>query len=135
VDSLGRIWVSVGGEPPAIYDSSGKWLRAAGRIGEGPGEYRGGTTARFINRDSIVLLDPSQNRATVLTNDLRIARTFALAHRFTELEISGRRLLGAGHFGSPSAAGYPLHLMPITNPSQILKSLSPDSVALSRLLK
>lgn len=60
---------------PAIrlYDPTGKFLRALGRAGEGPGEYKAPVIALF--RDSLFIFDPQLRRITVMTLDGKVART------------------------------------------------------------
>ncbi|MBK9549439.1 MAG: hypothetical protein IPO52_10140 [Gemmatimonadetes bacterium] len=58
-----------------LYGPDGKFLRAIGRRGEGPGEYRVPFAAFF--KDSLYVYDPQLRRASVFTVDGKLARTVA----------------------------------------------------------
>ncbi len=56
-----------------LYGPDGKFLRAIGRRGEGPGEYRVPFAAFF--KDSLYVYDPQLRRASVFTVDGKLVRT------------------------------------------------------------
>ncbi|MEI2721565.1 MAG: hypothetical protein V9E87_15815 [Gemmatimonadales bacterium] len=56
-----------------LYGPDGKFLRAIGRRGEGPGEYRVPFAAFY--KDSLYVYDPQLRRASVFTVDGKLART------------------------------------------------------------
>ena len=58
-----------------LYGPDGKFLRAIGRRGEGPGEYRVPFAAFY--KDSLYVYDPQLRRASVFTVDGKLARTVA----------------------------------------------------------
>jgi hypothetical protein len=51
---------------PAVYDSTGKFLRHIGRVGRGPGEFLG-ASAMLIQGDSLFVFDSGNRRLTVLS--------------------------------------------------------------------
>lgn len=55
------------------YDAQGKYLRAFGRLGEGPGEFKVPFIALY--KDSVFLYDPQLRRATVMTLGGTVVRT------------------------------------------------------------
>ena len=78
-DARGRLWVLQHGHAPWVFDSTGRFIARVGRVGAGPGEYRSPRTVVSTPGDSVVVLDASTARATVLSPELRLARTVPLA--------------------------------------------------------
>ncbi len=60
------------------YDLSGKLIRRVGRRGHGPGEFVELTRIAPFGADSLVALDRSASRVTVLDSNLSYARSFQL---------------------------------------------------------
>lgn len=64
--------------PILVYDAQGRFVDTLGRIGAGPGEYRRLGLVLPYRRDSILVLDRENGRATVLDSTYRVARTFPM---------------------------------------------------------
>lgn len=85
-----------------LYDAAGTFVRALGREGSGPGEYRAPQPAAFL--DSLFVHDHQLRRGTVYGLDGNVARTFATACciRFgpVSVDAEGRfRVMGPGASG------------------------------------
>jgi hypothetical protein len=64
--------------PLLVYDAQGRFVDTLGRIGAGPGEYRRLGIVLPYRRDSILVIDRVNGRATVLDSALRVARAFPM---------------------------------------------------------
>lgn len=73
----GRYFVSSGdGFSPQlvqVFDTNGRWLRAIGRLGSGPGEYAR-PEAVLPKGDSLLIVDGDARRLTILNAGLEVAR-------------------------------------------------------------
>ncbi len=67
------------GFPVLMLDARGQFLDTLGTIGSGPGEYRRPQLILPYRRDSILIIDRINARATVLDSALRLARSFPMA--------------------------------------------------------
>ena len=67
-DGRGRYWVRVGVDPPRVFDSGGRFLRMAGRPGQGPGEFFHPSFLLALPGDSMLVVD--EGFATVFDADL-----------------------------------------------------------------
>ena len=113
-DSKGRYLVS--GTPQMsdvlVYDSMGRYVDTWGRSGEGPGEFRYVFDLMLLPGDSLLVLDRSLQRVTVLDPDGKYA--WSSRHPFRLLEIapfSDSLWVAAGSATSPDRIGYALHLI------------------------
>jgi hypothetical protein len=61
--------LTTGGGPPRVFDSTGAFLRYVGGSGRGPGEFLRPSRALEVADDSLVVLDPGQSRALILSPD------------------------------------------------------------------
>lgn len=61
-----------------FYDSSGTYLKSAGREGQGPGEFGGIWRMELYRRDSLLVWDNRNMRLSVHDRDGRFVRTFML---------------------------------------------------------
>lgn len=78
--SGGRLAVADGGASEVrVYDAAGGLVRAAGRPGDGPGEYRRINAMGALPGDSLWVYDFGTRRFTVLGPALLVARTVALS--------------------------------------------------------
>lgn len=68
-DNAGRYWVLFEQEPPAVYESNGRFHKTVGRKGAGPGEYVIPDHLLVVG-DSVVVLDVGTARATVVDSTL-----------------------------------------------------------------
>jgi hypothetical protein len=57
-----------------LYDRQGGFVRALGREGSGPGEYR--SPAIALTHDTLVMHDPQLSRGSILTLDGKVVRSF-----------------------------------------------------------
>lgn len=97
------------GPVPLLYDSRGKFLRALGRQGAGPGEFLG-VQAAFVQDDSIFLFDRGNSRLVVLSRDFAVVRHApapSLVHSAAPIE--GGFVLGAAIMDA-SRIGFPIHM-------------------------
>ncbi len=113
-DSMGRYLVS--GTPNMsdvlVYDSSGHYVDTWGRSGEGPGEFRYVFDLMLLPGDSLLVLDRSLQRVTVLDPDGKYA--WSSRHPFPLLGIapfSDSLWVAAGSATSPDRIGYTLRLI------------------------
>lgn len=107
----GRYIVPVVGEPPFVYDSTGKYTGRLGSLGDGPGEFR---TPRFVATgpgDTVFVYEAPSGRISVFAPDLRFVRTIPgvrSAQHFSVLQ-SGT-LMVTGSLNSPDRIGLLYHL-------------------------
>jgi hypothetical protein len=107
----GRYVVPVPGEPPLIYDSTGKYLGRLGAAGDGPGEFR---TPRFIATgpgDTLFVYEAPSGRISVFGPDLNFIRTFVgvrSAQHFSVLSTG--MLLVVGSLNNAEQIGLLYHL-------------------------
>jgi hypothetical protein len=64
--------------PILLYDERGRLIDTLGEVGAGPGEYRRPELILPYRSDSIIVLDRTNGRATVLDSAYRVARTFPM---------------------------------------------------------
>lgn len=89
-----------------LYGPDGKFLRAIGRRGEGPGEYRVPFAAFY--KDSLYVYDPSLRRASVFTLEGKLARSIATTanDQYPLLfDARGRMVLRASTWTKTSVTG------------------------------
>jgi hypothetical protein len=77
VDAKGRYWVFQELEPPTVFSATGMVVRAVGRKGSGPGEFRSANNGIAIG-DSMLVFDWQERRATMVGPDLKAARTIRM---------------------------------------------------------
>ena len=65
IDDAGNVFVMVDGLP-SVFRADGKFVRTIGTKGQGPGEIGRAATAIPIGRDSIMVIDPTAGRITIL---------------------------------------------------------------------
>ena len=98
---LGYVTTTPWGEPnlPALFDSSGGFVRLLGRSGEGPGEFRGAQSMLVLG-DSLLIVDNQLQRATVFDDSLRLIRHFPMGERPWKLLLlaDGSYLASVGIF-------------------------------------
>jgi hypothetical protein len=112
-DSQKRLWAFFHASPPLVFDSTGRFLRAAGAEGDGPGEFRYPQNVISVPGDSVLVFD-AIGRGTILTSDLSVGRTIALPGRIVWgaaiVEWPDRVLLNAA-LPTAESVGWPLHLV------------------------
>jgi hypothetical protein len=95
--SGGRWAVADGGASEVrVYDAAGRLIRAAGRPGDGPGEYRRLSAIGVGPGDTLWVYDFGTRRFTVLNPALLVARTVTLAGDLAN--VGGVALLPDGEF-------------------------------------
>jgi hypothetical protein len=121
VDGQGRYWVFFTGEPPWLFDASGRFLRLIGRIGRGPGEFRNPHYAAPLPGDSMLILDAELNRATVVGPDLQFRRSILLPHPISEV-IADRwpNAVASAQSYTGDHAGWPLHHVSFSSAPAVL---------------
>jgi hypothetical protein len=64
-DSAGRVYI-LDQRSNVLYafDSLGRWIASAGRSGAGPGEFRVPTALALLGRDTVLVLDPANQRVS-----------------------------------------------------------------------
>jgi hypothetical protein len=78
----GRIVVANAGTSELrIFDSTGRYLRAVGRRGSGPGEYQGALGLTPAGRDSLIVYDAGSGRFSVLDQEGEYAGTLAIGNQ------------------------------------------------------
>ena len=76
---LRAVMLVQGGEfPLLLFDTAGRFVDTLGGRGSGPGEYLRPELVLRYRRDSIIVLDRANGRATVLDSTYRVARSFPM---------------------------------------------------------
>lgn len=122
-DSAGRYWIldPVGG--PQVFLSNGLFLGTIGREGDGPGEFRNLVDAVALPGDSVLLLDLSLRRATVIGPDLEWARMTSLGPLVPRAGVATTwpaRLVLHGTAYTPRLAGWPLHALDLSGSEAVI---------------
>ena len=90
--SDGRLVIANGGSFQLLrYDSTGAYLGATGRAGDGPGEFRALSWVGRLPGDSVLTWDRGLNRVTVFTSDGEYARDYtpSLPEEMTGYQLQG----------------------------------------------
>lgn len=113
VDNDGRYWITSWRRLPLLFDPTGHFLRKLGSIGDGPDEFRDPANLLFVPGDSIVVFDANSLRATVITSDLRMARSVRLGGDLTAVAVIRwpDSVLVSGRLPAPAPAGQYVHLV------------------------
>ncbi|MGH7469970.1 MAG: 6-bladed beta-propeller [Longimicrobiales bacterium] len=113
-DRTGRYWIACEDDIPRVFDANGKFLRAVGRKGKGPGEYIDISALTLLPGDSVLIFDVQNQRASIVSPAFEFVRSVTLpAGRVMEavsLDWPHRVLVNA-LYRSPSQVGLPLHIM------------------------
>ncbi|NUQ11877.1 MAG: hypothetical protein HUU26_06025 [Gemmatimonadaceae bacterium] len=127
IDARGRYWVLSAQALPQLFDSTGRFITAVGRVGHGPGEFVRPIEVVPLS-DTVVVLDAS-GRAVVLDADLAPVRTVTLTAGFFPVRVLRwpDTLIANGLVASPGSAGWPLHRLSLAgNIDQVTASFGPD---------
>ena len=126
IDARGRFWVLRREDVPLVFDSSGRFLRAIGRHGRGPGEYLFPTEILAVPPDTVLVLDGDLRRATVLDRSFRVVRMLALPMHFRGPIVLSwpRRVVGSGAVSTADEAGRPLHELSFASSSKAVVTRS-----------
>lgn len=111
LDSKSRYWILQEGTPPLVFDRAGRFLQTVGRQGAGPGEFSFPTAAVWLPGDSVLIIDRSGPRATVVSPELRPGRSIRLQRPLgpaVALDWPSVVVMNGLH-PTPEGAGWPLH--------------------------
>jgi hypothetical protein len=132
VDESGNFFVSAAGGTFVVFDSTGAYVREAGRLGDGPGEFGRGSTEIFtVSPDTIIVLAGQQV--------LNLNRRWEERSRFSQPALT--RLMARSIAALPDGsiiytgnepARNRLQTGPDTN-RQLLHVFSPNGEAVSRI--
>ncbi len=91
VDGRGNVYVMDSGDfAIKVYDGNGRFLRAIGRQGQGPGELSDLACFKLMNDGRICVLDVMQHRIMIMSDDGRYLSGFPLAGFCNTLAVDGR---------------------------------------------
>jgi len=87
---------------PYVFSPEGTLLRRLGREGSGPGEFRSPVRVVVLPHDSLLILDPSNGRASLLSPSLDFVRTISLpvSQVFDAVALGGARVVLNGIVGT-----------------------------------
>lgn len=91
-----------------VFDSAGRHLRSMGRVGSGPGEFRGIAGIWLGSGDSVLVADIMLRRITVLDSEASFVRGYSLGGQIGQFVPFGGRLdvaIPLGVFRDGSVAG------------------------------
>ena len=128
VDNAGRYWILSRNPLPMLYDSTGRFLRSVGRVGDGPGEFRSPVEVIPISGDSVMIAQPG--KAIIMTGDLEAKRQIILNAGFFPIRAMSwpDAVVANGFLGTRAAAGRPLHLLSLSREVvDVTKSFGPDA--------
>ncbi len=127
VDGQGRYWVVQNEHVPLVFDSTGKFLRALGTRGQGPGEFERVRAVVPLGADTTLVLDPGNGRASILDRELKTVSTMAFRWQVGPgLWRSGREILATSILRAPESAGWPLHIISFDGrEARVLRSFGP----------
>jgi hypothetical protein len=134
VDTHGRYWVVSGDEPPLVFDSTGRFVRLAGRSGRGPGEFIRPRDVVTLPGDSLLVIDGANRRAAILSSSFELGRTIALPYPFAPLVILKwpDAVVANGMIATTASSGWPLHQVSFADQTAaVIASFGPDSGAMT----
>jgi hypothetical protein len=130
-DRLGRIWILTYNELPLVFDSLGRFLANVGSRGRGPGELLGAVEIADVPGDSVLIVDPSNSRATLFDARLKAGRTIVLPHpTFSSFVVIQwpDTVITTGEIPTASASGWPLHIVSFAgSAARVTHSFGPES--------
>ena len=108
-DSRGRFYVVTpeqGGEPPMVFDADGRFVARLGREGAGPGEFRAPTIVLILPGDTVLVIDGSLARLTVLSQKYGLVRTAPVsAGAWAATVLAGGELVVNAQVNTPGQIG------------------------------
>lgn len=89
-------------QPPMVFDQRGRYLRALGPQGDGPGEYRHPEHFLRYLGDSVLVLDPAGGRAVMLDAQLQVRRNLRPVPSVSDLVVldDGTLVLAESYFST-----------------------------------
>jgi hypothetical protein len=123
--------VAFTGSPLLVFRSDGTFLTEAGRIGDGPGEFR--SPSRLISVGDSVVLFTGDGTVLVFGPDFRHVRsvTGMNARTLTAVAASDwpKSVILSANLRQPATAGFPLHLADFSGASVVIRrSFGSDGV-------
>lgn len=116
------LFTSAGG-PPTVYDSGGAFLRKIGRKGQGPLEFLLPSLALEVPGDSLLVLDPGQDRALVVAGNSG-SRTISRLPSVLQMDVLRWPLaISVAHIRTPEAVARPFHVLDFSG-SAVVKTAS-----------
>jgi hypothetical protein len=109
-DSRGNIYV-LSSVLPQVFDSSGRFVRTLGRIGDGPGELRVPSSLAIDRGDSITVVDARSSKLSVFEPGGRFAHSLTIlptATLFAAAFLPSGSLVGVG---GRAGSGTPFHVV------------------------
>jgi hypothetical protein len=92
-DRAGNVWVADSGEGRLLqFDPSGKFLKKAGRKGQGPGKLQGPGAMRVAEDGDLFVLDDRNVKLTVLSAEGVFKRDIKLSRRYEDFCLSGGKI-------------------------------------------
>lgn len=113
-DSRGLLYgtdLTMGAGQVRVFDAAGRFLRAFGRDGDGPGEFRQIIPPSFGKRDTIYVMDYAHRRLTQLAPSGRYLASYILGGAPSQLIVLDSGFLVAGNIRTAEHAGWPIHLL------------------------
>ena len=113
LDPRGRFWVFDPETMPRIYEPNGKFIKEAGRPGQGPGELEAPSYLWNLSGDSVVVVDGGF-RLHVFDPALRYVRSITTPVRAPSSTVVlnwPRNVVAAAFDRSPARVRFPLHAM------------------------
>jgi hypothetical protein len=112
LDRRGNIIVARGSEgTPLVFDKAGRFLRAVGRKGDGPGEFREAELVVLGPADSIFVIDRRLHRLSVLAPDWQFVRSAPFVDGALAAAWTPSGLVTSAEVRDRARFGKPLHLM------------------------
>ena len=88
-DRAGNVWVVDSGEGVILkFDPAGRFLKKAGRQGQGPGEFSRPGTIHVMEDGDLLVLDAGNMRMVVLSSEGEFKRSFKLLRRYEDFCVS-----------------------------------------------
>jgi hypothetical protein len=129
-DSRGRYWVVAFREAPMVFAADGQFLQRAGRMGQGPGEFRWPRSGGVAG-DTVFVFDSGHRSLHIIGPDLQYSRSVALGpiapYSFDLLEWPSA-VLFSGLYASSDNAGFPLHVLDVSGrTAEVSRSFGSDA--------
>ena len=128
-DGTSRYVLVVQGDLPLVFAADGRFIGPLGRTGEGPGEFRRASFVAPLPGDSLLVLDTQLQRASVFSPELRFVRTIRLpfyANAARVLDWPARVAVNGVSY-SRRDAGWPLHILDLSEPTATLRTSFGDN--------
>ena len=129
-DSRGRIWVAPIMQPPLIFDSAGRFMRALGPSGAGRSSFGGVSFMGQVPGDSMLVVDGLNRRAVTVSPTLAVTRVISAPFSSCSGVAVARwpdRVVCNAVVPTEQSIGLPLHLVSMASDSmRVLRSFGPE---------